>query len=407
MTQVDGRDDGGSSRLPKQGTRSPGDHRTDIIRRLNMHGTCTLYDALPGISDRVTPSLKRTLQVVSLCVATSEDTMRYQKQGRKIEPGQVFLLCACCDEDPRNRCSFPRSIKHMYVGLNAIINGHLKTCDRFQSGADEAFFKRSAASLAEWDRYLRKILVDGRAVQVKPLLSQNSAATVAPLNGEDSVRDAENALPRSESNVVSCSIANLAFEDLLGHVKSSRLSGGRRRSQRRPSGSRSCAVCLQGELSFLPPKVYCTKCSKKVARNRMYYSLDAYVCCVECYKKLSGDTFVNDGIKRDDLIETKNNAKPKEGWKQCGARGCNRWVHESCGLFNPNEKLKGPYHCPLCLTEERNEFKKASPSPTFFPCAKAIPQTALSRWLEQRILLVFQAKVNRLVEEEAHKMVSL
>ena len=72
--------------------------------------------------------------------------------------------------------------------------------------------------------------------------------------------------------------------------------------------------------------------------------------------------------------------------------GCNRWVHQLCALFNSRRNITDQvgYVCPICLSEKR---RNASPGEQVIAPVESnrkmaafdLPQTALTRFLEERI----------------------
>eukprot|EP00562_Extubocellulus_spinifer_P030926 CAMPEP_0178718222 /NCGR_PEP_ID=MMETSP0699-20121125/22402_1 /TAXON_ID=265572 /ORGANISM="Extubocellulus spinifer, Strain CCMP396" /LENGTH=690 /DNA_ID=CAMNT_0020368229 /DNA_START=30 /DNA_END=2099 /DNA_ORIENTATION=- len=398
MAYVDARDDSGSCRPSTQGP-SQGDHRIHQLRD-SESGKCILYDALQGITDQLSPSLKRTLKFVSLRVAKLGDDFLYGKSGRTIVPGQIFLLCEC-NCPLKDRCYFPQRIKKIYYGVMFLVTGHLRTCDKFKSGvtdheASPFGIKRSEVGKDEWTEILQEFLVDGDVIHTKPLSLSDvvDTATTAHTNGpsEDSAGEKENVSPNSQRDAVSCALENLSLVDMKRHIESSRRSETRKRtrSQHRCGGhGLSCAVCNRGELPFAPLVLYCMNCSTRIRQDGTYYCSDTFTCCRKCYKKLDSNVT---------LMQKKNDAEPQnERWKQCENSTCNKWVHFSCGLINPIERHGRPYSCPLCLVEDlegREEVPVEAPSS--FPCANDIPHTDLSRRLEECVLPIFHREVQRL-----------
>ena len=120
-----------------------------------------------------------------------------------------------------------------------------------------------------------------------------------------------------------------------------------------------CAVCNGNDLEFQMPVYRCNGTCGKNIRRKAYYFADVrhkFTFCNSCFKALPDEiTISKHTISKSKFIKTRHvkNNDWKEGWVCCDT--CNKWVHQVCGLFNPNLEKRGratEFHCPACLLQK-------------------------------------------------------
>ena len=147
--------------------------------------------------------------------------------------------------------------------------------------------------------------------------------------------------------------------------------------------------------------------SKRIHRNRNYYigGNNQYHWCNQCYNELDSDKaieFPDSSFKKGDLVKKKNDEVTEENWVQCDT--CDKWFHQICGLFNSRLNKDKKYSCPNCLLKDR-ESGKTTKKP-MIPCAKDLPRTKLSEWLENSVMNKVKAKILSLANERKESDVS-
>ena len=177
----------------------------------------------------------------------------------------------------------------------------------------------------------------------------------------------------------------------------------------RRKNSKACGLCGIEKLLFEPTVYFCCgiNCQggKRIHRNRNYYIGGQYHWCNQCYNDLDADKpieFPDATFKKIELVKKKNDEVQEENWVQCDT--CDQWFHQICGLFNSRLSKDKKYSCPKCLLKDR-ESGKVTKKP-MIPCAKDLPRTKLSEWLENSVKSKVKDKFLELTRERAEADVS-
>ena len=218
-----------------------------------------------------------------------------------------------------------------------------------------------------------------------------------------------NAMQYNENGSVVYNMANEMMDRFTGDYEKLR-NQLKEEDDLRRKNSKACGLCGIEKLLFEPTIYFCVgmNCqSKRIHRNRNYYigGNNQYHWCNQCYNELDSDKaieFPDSSFKKGDLVKKKNDEVTEENWVQCDT--CDKWFHQICGLFNSRLNKDKKYSCPNCLLKDR-ESGKTTKKP-MIPCAKDLPRTKLSEWLENSVMNKVKAKILSLANERKESDVS-